>query len=328
MMDDCLFECAAACLKVTRAVFACLILGALLALPVAVFEHVHQKTWPHGWHALATWRDTLQALRGSQGVPSKQQLAKRERLSLWHTAAARTQLQCWDHRPHCPRHIHGRLASGCAGPWRHRDADSNESVMLRPAEILPPELSLSIVGNGPLQNASVGALVDSSDAVVRFNDFVTGDDVRTGSRVDVHAMNGKITGGRACRAPINLVLECESEPRRPPEACHVRRTLACVATKESRARLCHGAHVGADASRGFLVLAMLRREPSRVKLFGFNGWGHQRRRDGGKSLGRPSARTRTPGREHRSTWRPFHYVDMEHELLRGATGAQMASLVL
>lgn len=310
------------CLKTIRVCLICVVVaGFVVFMPAMAFDRVHKTHWQR-LHSIASWTDTLQALT-TRRETSRAELVKRSRLKLWRTAAHRTRLQCWDHRPLCSSaslsssHRTRRLA-GCT----RRKVDPNASVLLRPVDLLPSDLSLSVVGNGMSSSNASAKVIDSSDVVVRFNDFMLAPGI-TGSRTDVHTMNGNIHGDRACRAPINIFLECQFRVEKPPDACRTRQALACVATPSSFDQLCHGAQAGADPSRGFLVLSMFRRDPQRVKLFGFRGRGHWYDAARRAKLDPPNVRVRDPRR-----WRQAHHVEVEHELLRGDFGKEVASLVV
>ena len=306
------------CLRMTRLCIMCIAVASVFIAPALAFDRVHKTLWPH-WHSIASWSDSVRALISRREV-SRAELVQNARLELWRTAARRTQLRCWDFRPPCAPSLYNNKKLGCAGEWRQRNGSPNASVLLRPADLVPSDLSLSVVGNGLASSNASAELIDSSDAVVRFNDFVLSPST-TGSRTDVHAMNGNIHGDRACRAPINVILECQYRVETPPEACRSRRTLVCVPTPSTFGHLCHGVQAGADASRGFLVMSVFRRDPSRVKLFGFRGRGHWY--DSARSAAdRPNVRVRDPRR-----WRPAHHLEVEHGLLHGVLAKQVASLV-
>ena len=152
--------------------------------------------------------------------------------------------------------------------------------------------SLSVVGNGG-EARKDGALIDSADYVVRFNDFEL--NPTTGHRVDLHVMNGHV---KRCRAPRGLVIECNRYrgnlsllPRCGIEACEPTR-----ASWETLCRRDLRRGSGLDSSRGFLATAILKRP--NMRLFGFAGSAHYY----------DNASVRVT--------RVSHHVDLEHAFLK------------
>ena len=332
------------------------LLAHLLFPRVGVLARHHREMWGK-WHRMASRTDTVRALLlgGSAGHPD--QLVESARLELWRKAAKRTQFRCWDHRQRGSaqprgsssqrrrrrlRHLppckptatrscglqHGQLeqlqrlrrerASALAG------FEPNASVLLQPHDLIPPGRSISVVGNGDATNMS-RATIEAADVIVRFNDFVLAPRL-TGVRTDVHVMNGNVRGNTSCRADINIVIECKRRVPTPPAECLARRRLACVVTAEAWHFLCRGHEAGADPTRGFLVLAMFRRQARHMRLFGFHGEGHwYDQPDAAMRVAKSKALVLNP--ETRGRWAPAHAFHVEHKMLHGEHAHQMATVV-